>query len=188
MNIVIKEKDKKIVYATLFIVFIVVDVAMILGWQYRLFSQHSETLTRKKQSIDNLDRDAKNLDRIRKEAEDLDKNIGDLRLYIMEEKNISYLIEDISNLGNDSGVKITQIKPVLDGSGFQTVDAKDYKFREIEIQIVAKSSFHQLGNFISKIESAKSFFKVVSLDINLDDKNYNIQNIRLSLRTFINII
>jgi len=188
MNIAIKEKDKKIVFVTLFVIFIVLDMAMLLGWQYRLFSKNSETLTKKKQAMANMERDISNLDRIKKEAGDIEKKTGDLCLSIKEGENVSALIEDISKLANNSGVKITQIKPVMDDVNFATVDIKDVRLHEIEIQIVGQSGFHQLGDFISKVESAENFFRVVSLSIDPNDKDYNVQNIKLSLRTYINII
>ncbi|MDD5355439.1 MAG: type 4a pilus biogenesis protein PilO, partial [Candidatus Omnitrophica bacterium] len=158
------------------------------GWQYRLFSKYSETLTKKKQAMVNLERDINNLDRTKKEAGDLEKKIDDLCLFVIEGENISALIEDISKLANNSGVKITQIKPVMDNVNFETVDVKDIKFHEIEIQIVGQSGFHQLGDFISRVESAKNFFKVVSIGIDPNDKDYNVQNIKLSLRTYVSII
>jgi Tfp pilus assembly protein PilO len=188
VKLVIREKDKQIVLLAFFIAFIVIDVAMLLGWQCRLFSKYSQTLSKKKQIMVNLDNDIMNFNKTKKEAGDLDEKAGVLRISIMDEKNISALIENISNLANSSGVKITQIKPVMDISDSQIIEAKDNKFKEVEIQIVGKSSFHQLGNFISQIEKDKTFFKISSLDIEADAKDFKAQNVRLSLKTFVNVI
>lgn len=188
MNLSIKEKDKQIVFIALFIVFILGDIVMVLGWQYRLFSQNRQTLINKKRTMSNLESDIKNLEKTKKESGVLDNKVSDFSLSVVDEKNISALIENISNLAVENDVKITQIKPVTDGPNFNVVELKDGKFKEIEIQITGKAAFHKLGNFINRIETSQNFFKVVSLDIEVDVKDQESQNIRLSLRTFVNII
>jgi Tfp pilus assembly protein PilO len=187
-GLIIKEKDKQIALIILFAIIIAVDLAIVLGWQYRLFSKNNETLVNKKKMLNSLENDLKNLDKTTQEIGDMDAKINMFYSSMVEEKNISTLIEDISNLANLSGVKITQIRPITDNINFEIIEAKDSKFNEIEIQIVGKANFHQFGNFINRIESAKTFYKVDSFEIEADAKDYNVQNIRLSLRTYVNII
>lgn len=187
LNIVVREKDKQILYIVIFIIIIVIDLVVILGWQWRLLFGYYKSTNEKKQAIVALENDIRNLDRHKQEIADLDEKITHMKLLIIDEVDISSLIEDISNLANASRVKITQIKPVFDSDNPKIVEAKDGKFAEIEIRIVAKSDFHQLGNFISKVESAKSFLKLSSLEIVTDNRNYFVQNIGLSLKSFVNI-
>ena len=89
-------------------------------------------------------------------------------------------------MADSSGVKITQIKPVIDNNNLNKLGLKDAKFSGVGIQIVGESGFHQLGSFVSKVESADSFFKVSALEIEPSRKDNYVQNIRLSLRTFVN--
>lgn len=187
MNLVIREKDKLIVGITLFVIIVVSDLVMGLGWQYRLLSDYGEKVNTRTLGIRILENDIKNLDRNKEETADLDEKIDNLKLLITDERDISVLIENISNSADSTGVKIIQVKPATDVSNLRTVETKDGKFGEIEIQIMGKSDFHQLGNFVSKIESVKGFFKISSLEIEGDSKDYFTQNILLSLRTVVNL-
>ncbi|MFC1709904.1 type 4a pilus biogenesis protein PilO [Candidatus Omnitrophota bacterium] len=187
LNIVIREKDKQIAILVAFFMIIALDLIFILGWQWRSLSSNYKNASEKKQIINSLEIDLRNLDGYNNEILGLDEKISKLKLSIIDEVDISALIENISNLADSSGVKITQIKPVFEASESKYVEAKDSKFAEVEIQIIAKSDFHQLGSFISKIESAKNFLKVYSFDITTDNRNYFVQNIALSLKSFVNL-
>lgn len=186
MGLTITEKDKQIVGLTIFTIFIVGDLVFGLGWQYRSLSKYNRKVNIKKQAIGALENDIRNLDRYKQEINDLDEKINNFEFLVKDEKEVANLIENISNLADNSGVKIKQIKPLIGRSNLKTVEVKDGKFSEVEIQILGESDFHQLGSFVSRIESAKTFFRVSSLEIETDNKNYYIQNIKLSLRTFVN--
>ncbi|MDD5006067.1 MAG: type 4a pilus biogenesis protein PilO [Candidatus Omnitrophica bacterium] len=181
------EKNKQIILLVILAIIVVADLAIIGGWQYNLLSRYSRDVSSKEKSIAALERDIRNLDKNKQEMAELDEKNNNFKIMIVDEKDIAVLIEKISNLADDSGVKIIQIKPLMDNSDLNIIEAKDSKFREIEIQIVGKADFHQLGNFVSSLESASNFFKVSSLDIESQDKDYLVQNIRLSLTTFVNI-
>lgn len=185
MNLVIKEKDKQILYLVIPIIIIIVDFLTILGWQCRLLFKYYKTVNTKKETIMTLQDDILNLDAYKNEISALDEKIKNPTVSISEEKDISVLIEDISDLANDSGVKILQIKPVLEIEDKDTTKIKNEEPSEVGIQIAAQADFHQLGNFISKVESAKSFLKVSALEIETDNKNYFIQNIKLFLKSYI---
>ena len=187
MNIVIKEKDKQIVYSVIFAVIIIMDLIFILGWQWRSLINSYKEASERKQDIVAFESDIRNLEANKKEIIILVEKIKSMELLIIDEIDVSALVENISNLANSSGVKINQIKPVIDNNDPKFLQTEDAKFGEIEIQIIAKADFHQLGNFISKIESAKNFLKLFSLEIVTDNRNYFVQNISLSLKSFVNI-
>lgn len=191
MNIKLKNKDKQTIFLAAIVIFIVIDLFIIIvGWQCRSLFKYYKAAAEKRQMIAMLENDIKNLNSYRQEISDLETSIRNLELLVTNEANISGLIENISNLANICGVKIIQVKPeVVDEDDKSTgLQIKDNKFGEIEIQLVAKADFHQLGSFISKIESEKNFFKVTSLEIETASENYMIQNIRLSLKSIINRI
>lgn len=186
MNVVIRERDKQIIYLAIFIIVVIADVFLILGWQLRSLLNYYKIANERKEAITTLKSDILNLDSYKKEVAKLDEKVKSFKLLFTDEEDVSGLIENISGLANSSSVKIIQIKPVKESSDSAAVKAKDNKFTEIGIQIAAKADFHQMGNFISKIESSKSFLKVSSLEIETDSKDYYAQNIRLSLASFVN--
>lgn len=186
MGIVIREREKQIIYLAIFIVIVIADVFFILGWQFKLFFNYYKTTNLRKKAITTLKSDIINLDGYKREIAKLDEKTKDFNLLIADEKDISILIENVSNLANSSSVKIIQIRPVKDKSEKSTIKAKNSSFSQIVIQISARCDFHQLGNFMSKIETAKNFLKPASLEIQTDGKDYFVQNVKLSLISFVN--
>ncbi|MFH1622706.1 MAG: type 4a pilus biogenesis protein PilO [Candidatus Omnitrophota bacterium] len=182
-----QDKDKQVVSLVVFIVIILIDLIFILGWQWRLLSGYYKNAKEKKQSIISLKIDLQNLDNYNKEMSNLDERVTSMKLLIIDEADISALIENISNLADSSGVKVTQIKPVIDSIKPRYIQARDTKFQEIDIKIIAKADYHQFGNFMSRIESAKSFLKLSELEMETDNRNYFTQNIGLTLKTFVKV-
>lgn len=77
------------------------------------------------------------------------------------EKEIPALLENLSQMAKDAGVKIVAITPVAvrdDRSAGQI-------YQEIPILINAKSGYHELGRFIASLENAGRFMKVVDIQI-----------------------
>lgn len=82
------------------------------------------------------------------------------------EEEIPSLLESLSRMAGTSNIQIVGITPV-------TAPAKDKPpprgkaaaYKEIPINISAKSGYHDLGRFLSDLESADRFMKVVDIDI-----------------------
>lgn len=187
MAIIIKEKDRQVIYIAIIVIIIVVDVIFILGWQFHSLFKNIKMTADKRQAIITLENDIRNLDKLKQEIIDLEKKINNLELMIAKEQDVSVLMEDISNLADKTGVKVIQIKPAIDEDSSSIVSAKDARFQEVEIKIIATAGFHQLGNFINKIETADKFFKLSSLEIETDNKDYFLQSIRLSLVSILSL-
>lgn len=75
---------------------------------------------------------------------------------------ISGLLENLSTMARNSNVKITAITP-------ETARApsaqKDKVYQTISIRINAKSGYHELGNFLARLEGSDKFMKVGDIDI-----------------------
>lgn len=78
------------------------------------------------------------------------------------EQEIPTLLENLSNMAKSSGVKIESIMPV---ARKEDKNKTSQVYQEIPILITAKSGYHELGNFIAKLEGAERFMKIVDIDM-----------------------
>jgi Tfp pilus assembly protein PilO len=84
--------------------------------------------------------------------------------FLEQEGEIPNLLERISIMARDSGVKISGIKPARTPlEGPRAPQGAVYK--EVSILIGAKSGYHEIGELVSRIENAEKFLKVADISI-----------------------
>lgn len=84
-----------------------------------------------------------NLDALRKQMEDVEEKFSELKKQLPTEKEVPGLLDDITNLGTDSGLDIGSIK--------LAAESKKEFYIELPININVSGSYHQLGQFVSGI-------------------------------------
>ncbi|MFT6352544.1 MAG: type IV pilus assembly protein PilO [Neptuniibacter pectenicola] len=84
-----------------------------------------------------------NLAALRKQMEDVEDKFTELKKQLPTEKEVPGLLDDITNLGTDSGLDIGSIK--------LTAESKKEFYIELPININVSGSYHQLGQFVSGI-------------------------------------
>lgn len=186
----VKLKDKKVIYIAGGIALLLIDIIVIFGWQCRSLVHNFALAGERRQQILTMEKDIINKEKYKKELSDLNTVVGTLKDSIIDESDVPVLMENISTLARTIGVKILQIKPVFEfdrnaASGVVTVNEE--QFATIGIRIAAECGFHQLGAFISRLESAENFFRLAAIEIQTDTKNYLVQNVRLSLTSVIKL-
>lgn len=98
------------------------------------------------------------------------------------EQEIPNLLESLSGMAKSSGVKIVGITPVA-----VPEDKKQQGliYQEIPILISAKSGYHELGNFLAKLEDADRFMKVGDIEINANRVTPKRHDVELLVLTYI---
>ena len=99
---------------------------------------------------------------LRKDIESHNKKIERYEKILPAEQEIPTLLENLSDMARASNVKIVGITPSITKSE-NTQSNKTYE--EIPILISAKSGYHELGNFLAKLENSDRFMKVVDIKI-----------------------
>ncbi len=84
-----------------------------------------------------------NLAALRKQMEDVEDKFTELKKQLPTEKEVPGLLDDITNLGTDSGLDIGSIK--------LAAESKKEFYIELPININVSGSYHQLGQFVSGI-------------------------------------
>lgn len=119
----------------------------------------------------------KNIEAYREKVEKYEKRLP-------AEQEIPRLLEDLSNMAKSSNIKILSIAPIA-ASSKETKRAKDEIYQEMPILISAKSGYHELGQFLSDLENADRFMKVVDIDVKSNKMTPKKHDVELVVVTFI---
>lgn len=84
-----------------------------------------------------------NLDALRKQMADVEGKFAELLKQLPTEKEVPGLLDDITDLGKDSGLSI--------GAIALAAESKTKFYIELPINISVQGSYHQLGQFVSGI-------------------------------------
>jgi len=92
------------------------------------------------------------------ESVQLDGDVGRLRAALPSADGVLPVIERLSDLANDSGIKIQTITPqrsidALPPASGDAAPAQPALYKEVAIKIEALGGLHQLGRFLSRLES-----------------------------------
>lgn len=98
------------------------------------------------------------------------------------EQEIPSLLESLSSMAKSSGVRIDSITPVVKK---EDKNQAAQVYQEIPILITAKSSYHELGQFLSKLENSERFMKVVDIDMKYNKATPKKHDVELLVLTYI---
>ena len=120
---------------------------------------------------------------------DSEKRVGELKGRFSGDK--SWLIEQLNTIAEKTGFSIINILPE------DTKNVGDY-LEQTSVRIDAEGDFHQLGEFVSRVESLEPYIKMLSISINTETlpslqqgplgsapirgrRNFNVYTINLSV-------
>ena len=129
---------------------------------------------------------------LREQHQQVQEVVSSLRGLLPAEEELPSVIEFLSDLARQTQVKIQTVFPqrplgdleMLKGrDATQKPDAPDV-YKEIPVQIDAQGSFHQLGTFLSLVESSDKPMDVSSLRISSNPKDARWHTINMTILTY----
>ena len=120
------------------------------------------------------------VDGLKKQVSRYQDKIESYEKMLPVEQEIPKLLEDLSNMAKESNVKIVGITP-LQAKEPQTGEEI---YQEIPILINAKSGYHELGKFLSDLENAGRFMKVVDINIKENSATPKRHDVELLVLTY----
>ena len=108
------------------------------------------------------------IDYYKNEVERLKEKVADVSQRVRSKDEMSLILEEISQIANQSKVKIDQIAPKADDLKMLVENNKKDYF-SLAISIEAKSGYHNLGRFLNHIENSDIFFSIFALNISPTD-------------------
>lgn len=127
---------------------------------------------------------------LRAQYRQVDETVASLRRLLPAEEEIPAVIEHLSDLASQTGIKIQAIFPqrVVEPPAPIGTDGRlgavPTVYREIPIQIDALAGYHQLGSFLSLVESSDKPMQVSTLTITVNQKEPKWHLVKLLLRSY----
>ncbi|RKY42967.1 MAG: hypothetical protein DRP85_01175 [Candidatus Makaraimicrobium thalassicum] len=192
---VIPDKVKELLGDEQVRMYLVLGVTLALVVLYSVFaiipgffdlSRASREVARLNKKIDFVVTHVKRLDEMTERLKALKMELEDYSRGLPEQKEIPEFLEGLSSIARTSSVKILSITP----SALKTV-AEGKKsggyYREMPIVITAKSGYHELGHFISNLETGERFITIENLRIQHDSRFPRRHSVRIVLKTYVSV-
>ncbi|MDO8525560.1 MAG: type 4a pilus biogenesis protein PilO [Candidatus Omnitrophota bacterium] len=128
------------------------------------------------------ERDISGIDSLKKQMEKYQSKIESYERMLPIEQEVPKLLEELSVMAKSSNVKIIGITPVQPK---QETDAQAQIYQEIPILINAGSGYHELGKFLSRLESADRFMRVVDINIKGNSMALKRHDVELLVLTYV---
>lgn len=117
-----------------------------------------------------------------KEAiESYNKKIGQYEKTLPTEDGIPGLLESLSEMAKNANMRIAGIVPIE----HKVPEAGNRVYKEIPITITAKAGYHELGRFLSALESSDRFMKVTDMEIRADKAYPKKHDVELLVVTYV---
>ncbi len=89
------------------------------------------------------------------------------------------LLENLSKLALDSGVKIISLQPIETNKKAKKEEASRYS--RIPIQVNAAAGAHELGKFLARLEGGQTYFRVMNMRIQANPADMRRHSIELDI-------
>ena len=93
----------------------------------------------------------------------LDKHLKVYEKRLPKGRGVSWLLSQVSDMASEEGIDISSIKP--------GTPEKRGLYTKLYVEMDIGSTYHQLGRFISKVESSEKFLRVERINTKRLDEN-----------------
>ncbi len=181
-----KQIKELIAFIILTVVIIVFDFSLVLKKQFANLTALGPKISQARKNIKESSLNEYRVDTLKKRLDELLADVNVKKKGILNEGQIPSLMEDISKLADKVNLKIMQIKPILEVSDkerFSTKTGEEYS--SLTLSILAKGSYHSLGQFLNGLERNDVFIRVKNIDIMPQGITPLVHDIKLSAVVFV---
>ncbi len=176
-----QDRNKLILAGIAILIILFLDFSFVLKSQRQAIRAVNSNIVRLKKGLENLETD---LNRIKRQEAGL--SVGQEKR-LVSTGQMPWVIEEISRLANQQGVKIFQVRPVRKVSAKKasgkSIGADQYL--PILINLKLSAGYHKLGRFLADLENHSIFLQVDELDISRNEKNPFEHEINLVLKAYV---
>lgn len=119
---------------------------------------------------------AANLDRLKRQMEEMENSFGALVKQLPEETEVPGLLEDISQLGLDSGLEFDKI-------GILNENVVEF-YAELPISINVRGGYHAFGSFVSGMAALPRIVTLHNFEIQPQKDNSNQLSMTITAKTY----
>lgn len=170
------------------LMFLWVYVGYIVGPLFREAGTLGNKVRSEREELKMLRAATANEAAIREQHRQLDETVVSLRSMMPPEEELPSVIELLSDLATQTQVKIQTIfpqRPLVETGGTQDAQAAEpVVYTEIPIHIDAQAAYHQLGTFLSLVESGAKPMQLSSLRISGNPKDPRWHNVSMVILAY----
>lgn len=169
-----KQKNYILMGGVIFI--FVLDIFVFMRPQFRALSKTNEKIKNLSQEMAALKDNSQRIEQFKQEVEQLKTTVGEKSDRILPKESVPLILEKLSRLANENGIKIDNIKPLADREK-SILKKKERDYLALPIQLKAKSGYHNLGKFLNRLEQGEIFFRVKEFSMTAapDIKLHNVE-------------
>ncbi len=157
-------------------------LGLFLSPKIKQFSRLLSEASQLKTKIVNLEKEWAGIDSFNKKIMDWQEKLQDYERKLPSEKELPAILEYLSNSAKELDVKISEIKPVEQSKDKAAQTAIYY---QAPILLLAECGYHELGRFLSKLESADRFMKISEIKIMAMPHQADRHFVRLMIVTYV---
>ena len=171
-------REKQLIFGFVIALGLGADLALFVQPVAGILFEFAPKLPPLRQELRELKQDTKSKDAIKKEWEDSRLALQQQQTSFISVDGAPALLEDLSKEAQRSGVKLTALKPSENAEGGKSL------YSRLPIEIKAMAGAHELGQFLSNLETGKTFFRVKDLRVTMNPQNERKHLVQLSLETY----
>ena len=178
-----EEKKKFLIIGILSAVLLFLDIFFVIRPLFHKSSDLKMRIVAVEKNIDDVTQNISTLPKTEKKLEDLKSEQALYEKSFPKEEEVPSLLESLSRVAASSSVDIIAIKPIKIEPNY--IEKNPKPFHEIPIELQAKGGYHQIGQFINKLERLDRFMEVKDLKISQDNTTPRRHYLKLLLSTYI---
>jgi type IV pilus assembly protein PilO len=183
----IKKLDPKyryVIFGVILLMVFLLNYLILLRPLIGSLNKMSVKTTELRQNLENVKNDIARIDLNRAQLEKIRSQINEVKIKIRTKQEVPLILEDISRAASQDGVKIDQLMPLKDQ---QEVLAKseNVKYYSLPVMIQVRSTYHDLGHFLERLEIDKTFYSVANLSITANPKDTTHHIVQLTIKSVI---
>ncbi|MBI5408936.1 MAG: type 4a pilus biogenesis protein PilO [Nitrospirae bacterium] len=146
------------------LLFIVLFIFLVLLPKYKTINELGTKITKLNQEIADSEAKVKKLDMLIAENKMLKAKLAKLQEQLPEEKEVSVLLKQISELGLQSGLEILLWKPEAKKANPENL------YVEIPVKVQVQTGYHNLGIFFSHVSRLPRLVNISDIDLRVKEK------------------
>jgi type IV pilus assembly protein PilO len=144
-------KNRYFVFVGILLAVFLLDYFLLMRPQLSALRKISPEIKSVSDNIKKAKEDIKKLKTYRADLQDVSEKFATANLKVKSRNEVSFVLEYIAQIASETGVKIDQIMPDTLSQELLT-ENNQRKYYDLPIYMEARSSYHDFGNFLSKIE------------------------------------
>jgi len=157
-------KNRYYIFIGILVVVFLLDFFLLMNPQLGALKKINPEIKTLSENIKKAKEDIERLNTYRASLEDISQKFSKANLRVKSRDEVSLILEYIAYVASETGVKIDQIMPDMLGQELLT-ENNQRKYYDLPIYMEARSSYHDFGPFLEKIEQNDISLRVGTFSI-----------------------